>query len=232
MTDTGDATTSTSTTLDPTPASALHELTLRELLRRLATSDPVPGGGSASALAGALAAALTSMVTALTEGRTGSDEDAATIREIAVAAASAQSELLNLVTLDASAYDAVVQARRLPRDTEAEQRNRRVQVEHATRQATDAPLQTARTAARVLGLAERLVPVGNRHAISDVGVAAHLAAAAMRGAALNVRINLPGLTVGPDDELASAGDELEELLATADEVEARVAAAVAQRMEG
>ena len=231
MTDTGDATTSTSHTRTAAP-QALHELTVRDLVSRLATRDPVPGGGSASALAGALAAALTSMVTALTEGRTASDEDAATNREIAVAAVGAQSELVNMISVDAAAYDAVVQARRLPRGTDPERRNRRVQIEHATRQATDAPLQTARMAARVLALAERLVPFGNPHAISDVGVAAHLAAAAVRGAALNVRINLPGLAVGPDDELAGANDELDELLAAAAAGEARVAAGVRRRMEG
>ena len=232
MSDTGDATTSTPPTRDATAAPALHELTVQELVHRLATRDPVPGGGSASALAGALAAALTSMVTALTDGRTASDEDAATNREIAVAASGAQSELINLVTLDATAYDAVMRARRLPRESDADRRNRTVQIEHATRHATNAPLQTARLAARVLVLAERLVDVANPNAISDVGVAAHLAASAVRGAALNVRINLPGLTVGPDDELAGASDELDVLIASADATETRVAADVRRRMEG
>lgn len=232
MTDTGDAPTSTASRLEAASREGLHELSVRELLRRLATRDPVPGGGSAAALGGALAAALVSMVTALTEGRTASDEDAVTNREIAVAAAAAQSELVNLATVDAAAYDAVLRARRLPRETDADRRSRRVQIEHATRHATDVPLQTARMAARVLELAERLVEVGNPHAISDVGVAAHLAAAAVRGAALNVRINLPGLAVEPGDELAAAGDELDELIAAASAGEARTAAGVRRRMEG
>jgi formiminotetrahydrofolate cyclodeaminase len=171
----------------------LTDLPARELIERLATSDPIPGGGSASAIAGAMGAALVHMVVALTTGRPTAEADEQELGEIGDAAIAAQSDLLRLAELDAAAYDAVVRARRLPRETDLEKQSRDVQVGAATREATMAPLETVRRAADVLDLAERLAPIGNRNAMSDVGVAALLAAAALRGAALNVRINLPYL---------------------------------------
>ncbi len=232
MTDPGGSPTTTDDR-SATHLASLETLTVRELVERLASREPIPGGGSAAAFAGSLAAALLSMVAALTAGRAGTEETEEVVREVGLAAASAQSTLLGLATLDANAYDAVVRARRLPRDSEPARRSRAVQVAQATRMATEVPLRTAREAAGVLSLAERLVPVGNPHAISDVGVAAHLAAAAVRGAALNVRINLPYLDATPgDDPLAGAGAELDALLAAATAAEARLAGAVARRMEG
>lgn len=231
MTDPGGSTTTTPHGADA-PPPALDELTLGELLERLASRDPVPGGGSAAALAGSFAAALLSMVAELSTAAAG-DEDAAIIREVATAAASARHELTTLATLDAAAYDAVVRARRLPRGTDEERATRRATIAAATRTATELPLRTARAALTLLELAERLAPVGNPHAISDVGVAAHLAAAAVRGGVLNVRINLPYLpALETGDPLLGARDELEDLVARAAAGEARLVGAVAHRMEG
>lgn len=229
MTVSGDSTTTTSHPAD-TPPGPLDELSVRELIARLASRAPIPGGGSAAALAGSLAAALLSMVSALTEGRTSSDDDAQTVRQVAAAATASEAELTSLASLDASAYDTVVRARRLPRTTDAERAERTARVAAATRTATEVPLRTARAAMAVLALAERLVPAANPHAISDVGVAAHLATAAVRGAVLNVRINLPGLA--DDDPLKAARDELDELVAGAAAAEARLTAAVSHRLGG
>jgi len=207
----------------------ITELPARELVERLATSDPIPGGGSAAAIAGAMGAALVRMVVALTSGRPAAAESEPELTEIAVAAVNCQSELLNLAQLDAAAYDGVVRARRLPKETERDQQARAVQVAAATREATRAPMHTARVANDVLGLAERLAPLGNRNAISDVGVAALLAAAAIRGAALNVRINLPSL--GEDEPIrAEASDEVDRVLAGLDERERKIRAAVEERL--
>lgn len=181
----------------------LTELPARELIERLATSDPIPGGGSAAAIAGAMGAALVQMVVALTTGRPAAADHEDALAEIGAMAATAQSDLLRLAEIDAAAYDAVVRARRLPRATDRERQAREVQVTAAIREATMAPLQTLRRADEVLGLAERLVGIANRNAISDVGVAALLAGTSVRGAALNVRINLPSLPDG--DELRGDG---------------------------
>ena len=195
----------------------LNDLPARELIERMASGDPIPGGGSAAALAGAMGAGLMRMVVALTTGRPAAAEHEPELTEIAVAAATLQSELINLVELDAVAYDAVIRARRLPRDTDLERQARAVQVAAAVREATRAPLQTARLAEQVLSLGERLAPIGSRNAISDVGVGALLAAAALRGAVLNVEINLPALD---DDALRTdAAQEVARLLGGLEERE-------------
>ena len=207
----------------------LTDLSVRDLVERLATNDPIPGGGSASALAGAMGAALVQMVVALTAGRPAAAEHEAALAEIAEAAVVAQSDLLRLAELDAAAYAAVVTARRLPRDTERERQARDIQVAAATREATMAPLETARSAANVLALAERLAPIGNRNAISDVGVGALLAATAMRGAALNVGINLPHLSA--DEPLrVEAPAVVDEVLSDLDAREAALRRAVEERL--
>ena len=207
----------------------LTNLPTRELIERLATSDPIPGGGSASALAGAMAAALVHMVVALTANRPAAAGNEEILDEIGSEAVAAQSELLRLAELDAAAYDAVIRARRLPKDTELERQSRDTQVHQATREATLAPLETVRRAADVLGLAERLAPIGNRNAVSDVGVGALLAVTAMRGAALNVRINLPYLA--NDDPLrVEAAGQLHALLDRIDERERDVRHAVEARL--
>jgi len=207
----------------------ITQLRARELIERLASSAPVPGGGSASALAGAMGAALVQMVVSLTVGRPAAAESETELTEIATAAAISQSELLNLADLDAVAYAEVVRARRLPTETEREREARAVQIAAATREATRAPMQTARIAATVVELAERVAPIGNRNAVSDVGVAALLAAAAVRGAALNVRINLPYLDAEEPLRDEAAG-EVDRVLAGLDGRERAVRDAVEARL--
>jgi formiminotetrahydrofolate cyclodeaminase len=211
-------------------ATRLSDLTLHDLAERLASRDPVPGGGSAAALAGALGAALVSMVVELTAGRpeaAGLEEE---LREIAAAAGERRQQMLDLADEDATAYQAVVAARRLPRQTEAEQQTRAAAVHAATLEAARVPLRTAGVAGEVLELAARVAPIGNRNAVSDAGVAAQLSAAALRGALLNVRINLPYL---PADEplRASAAGEADRLEAMAAERERSALTVVGQRMQ-
>ena len=206
----------------------LTQLTVRALVERLATRDPAPGGGSAAALAGAMAAALVRMVVELTAARTDSAVAAAELTEIGRAATTWQSELLNLAEVDANAYSAVAEARRLPRGSELERKARDVQVAAAMREATRAPLATVRAATAVFQLAERLAPIGTRHAISDVSVGGMLATTAARGAALNVRINLPYVN---DAELrADAITALEELIPPLVDRERALDSIVAERM--
>jgi formiminotetrahydrofolate cyclodeaminase len=176
-----------------------------------------------------MGAALVHMVVELTDGRPAAAGHEETLTEIRTAAVAWQSELLNLAELDASAYTAVVRARRLPRDSELERHTRDVQIAAAIREATRVPLATARAASEVLELARRLAPIGNRNAVSDVGVAALLAVAALRGAALNVQINLPYVTA--DEELRDeAAGEIERLLVTLEDRDRAVRDAVAERL--
>jgi formiminotetrahydrofolate cyclodeaminase len=208
---------------------SLGELTVRALAERLASRDPVPGGGSAAALSGVLAAALVQMVVELSVGRPGSEADEPALREIGLAAAGAQRDLLALADRDAAAFAAVVGARRLPRDTDTERAARAAALRAAMHDATRIPLRTVEFASDVLDLAARVAPIGNPHAASDAGVAAQLASAAARGAALNVRINLASLAA--DDPLrADTAASLERLLVDVDPREAAALDAVEARI--
>jgi formiminotetrahydrofolate cyclodeaminase len=207
----------------------LNDLPISDLVARLATSDPVPGGGSASALAGAMAAALVEMVVALTVGRPAAEGHETELAEIGSAATDLRTELLRLAEVDADAYAAVVAARRLPKDTDAERAARQERVRGSVREATRAPLEVVLRSVEVLALAESLAPIGNRNAASDVGVAGLLAAAAIRGAAMNVEINLPSLA-GNDDLRHEARLALDAHLDGLESRERALASAVGDRI--
>jgi formiminotetrahydrofolate cyclodeaminase len=210
-------------------STQLTDLPVHAFLERLGSSDPVPGGGSAAALAAAMGAALVAMVAELTIGRPAYAEHEATIAELRAGATERRADLLALAQQDADAYDLVVRARHLPKESEAEVTARRAALAAAMREAARIPLRVAVVAAEVLDLAERIAPIGNRNAVSDAGVAAQLAAAGLRGAVLNVRINLPYLA--DDDPLrASAPAEIARLEALAAKGEQAALAAVGERL--
>jgi formiminotetrahydrofolate cyclodeaminase len=188
----------------------LSELTVAALLDRLASSDPAPGGGSAAGLAAAMGAGLVAMVAELTLGRPAyaAHEDLAS--DLRDAARARMDQLLALAEEDAVGYDAVVTARRMPKESEAEREARATALRSAMVEAARVPMQIALVAAEVLEMAERIAPIGNRNAVSDAGVAAQLAAVGLRGALLNVRINLPYLA--EDEPLRlSALDDIDRL---------------------
>lgn len=165
----------------------------QDFLDAVSAGTPTPGGGSVAALAGALAGSLAVMVTNLTLGqpRYAAVADAMTLlRQRAIAL---QSELTRLVREDSAAYQAVLAAQRMPRTSAEEVAAREDAIQSASRRAAEVPLQVAEQAVAVLALLPELVQKGNRNAISDAGVAAYLAHAAVAGAALNVRANLPGV---------------------------------------
>jgi formiminotetrahydrofolate cyclodeaminase len=171
----------------------LSRLTLEEFDDRLAAGTPTPGGGSAAALAGSLAAALIRMVCDLTIGKEAYRAHEPILRPMNQEAEAMRRELLGLVDQDASAYDGVMQALRLPKTTDVEKAARRAALARANLAATEVPLRTAEICSRILALAVELVPRGNRNALSDIGTAAFLAEAGLRGALMNIRINLGGL---------------------------------------
>jgi formiminotetrahydrofolate cyclodeaminase len=210
---------------------SLSDLSVRDLTDRLASQAPVPGGGSAAALGGAIAAALVGMVAELTIGRAGYERHDEAARAARHQATELRLELLDLADRDAVAYGEVSAARKLPRGTDEERAHRTRELRRAMLEAARIPLQTARVAREVLDLAVRIAPIGNRNAISDAGVAAQLATAAVRGAILNVRINLPSL---PADEplRAEAPRELAELEAAALQRQDEVLAAVEMGLNG
>jgi formiminotetrahydrofolate cyclodeaminase len=169
------------------------------------------------------------MVCELTVGRAAYADVEPIAREAGAAARTLRDELVDLAEEDAAAYEAVVRARKLPRETETERATRSAALDAASVAAAEVPLRTAHVASGVLELAERIAPIGNRNAVSDAGVAALLAAAAVRGAVLNVRINLPYLPAGAA-LVASAPAELAGLEVAAATVDAAALAAVSARL--
>lgn len=166
----------------------------QRFLDELAAGTPTPGGGSAAAYAAAQAAALVAMVARLTLGKKKYAAHQAQMEMVLAQAEQLRRELYAAVAQDAAAFEQVLAALRLPKDTPAEQQARQNALDQATLAALRLPLQTAQNALQVMELAEVVTRLGNLNAISDGGVAAMLARAALTGAGLNVRINANALS--------------------------------------
>lgn len=162
-------------------------------LASIASSNPVPGGGSVAAHAGALAAALTQMVAALTIGKKKYAPVDAEMREVALRAAALGNQLAALVKRDAEAYARVSEAYKLPKEPAQAAARRSETVTNALLKAAEVPLETARAAVEVAQLAAVVAEKGNPNAMTDAGVAGLLAHAAAKGAAYNVRVNVQAL---------------------------------------
>ncbi len=166
---------------------------LGEYLEAIAAPTPTPGGGSVAALCGALSAALSRMVANLAIGKEGYESAQAELRDLDRRAKVLQDRLLLLMEEDAKAYDTVIAAMRLPKKTESEKAARVRAMQQAYERATMVPLDTMQACSDALGFALVAAQKGNRNAITDAGVAALVAEAGLRGAGLNVRINLSAL---------------------------------------
>jgi formiminotetrahydrofolate cyclodeaminase len=169
------------------------KLPLDKFLGDVASDAPTPGGGTAAAVAGALGAALAEMVAALTLSKERFAQAHAVMRSISASAREARQKFLHLAQEDAEAYEAVVSARRLPKETEEQKASRQQAIDAANRRATEVPMHTARLAFSLLAALPELVEKGNPNAHSDAGSAAILLESAVEGALLNVGINLPGV---------------------------------------
>jgi formiminotetrahydrofolate cyclodeaminase len=170
------------------------KLSLSDFLGALASPEPTPGGGTAAATAGAMGATLVEMVAALTLSKEKFASSHEAVRSIAQAARGARDELLRLAREDSDAYDGVVAARRLPKESPEEKAERSRRLAAANRAATEVPMRTARAAVRLLSTLPELVEKGNPSAASDAGAAALLLEAATEAALLNVGINLSGIS--------------------------------------
>jgi len=159
----------------------------------VASSNPVPGGGSVAAHAGALAAALAQMVAGLTVGKKKYAAVDTEMKEAALKAASLGNTLSTLVKRDAEAYSLVSEAYKLPKEPADAAARRADAVTIALLKAAEVPLETARASVQVGALAALVAEKGNTNAVTDAGVAALLAYAACKGAAYNVRVNVRAL---------------------------------------
>jgi glutamate formiminotransferase / formiminotetrahydrofolate cyclodeaminase len=162
-------------------------------LASVASSNPVPGGGSVAAHAGALAAALAQMVGGLTIGKKKYAGVEAQMKEVALNAVSLGNTLSALVKRDAEAYASVSEAYKLPKEPADAAALRSEAIVSGLLKAAEVPLETARASVEVARLALSVAENGNTNAITDAGVAALLAEAACKGAAYNVRVNVQAL---------------------------------------
>lgn len=165
-------------------------VSVTEFLDALASGAPTPGGGGAAALSGSMAAALVSMVCRLTIGRKRYAAVEGEMTELLDRAETLRAELQQLAEDDVAAFNRLSAAYKLPRVTESDIAIRRDAIQSSLKRATEVPLRTARAAAAVLPLCVPVAERGNQAAVSDAGVAALLAHAAVRSALLNVEINL------------------------------------------
>jgi glutamate formiminotransferase/formiminotetrahydrofolate cyclodeaminase len=199
--------------VDPLPAALPDPVSDRScnFVDELAAASATPGGGSAAAYSAAMGAALVCMVAGLTIGK---KKYAGVEAEMYATLAQAQNlrvELMQTVEDDSSAFEAVMGALHLPKDTAEQQAARTAAVEMATLNAAHIPLHVSKNAVRVMELASRCAEIGNLNAISDAASAAAMARAALTAAGYNVRINVNSL---PDK---SAGKQFLEQLQVAEQ---------------
>jgi methenyltetrahydrofolate cyclohydrolase len=207
----------------------LVQKTVNSFLSELASSSPAPGGGSVAALSGAIGSALTSMVCNLTIGKkkyAGVEEDMKRIL--------AQSEVLRerftgLIDRDTEAFNRVMDAFGLPRDTDAQKALRSAAIREATKEATLVPLEVMKHCIDAMALAQDVVANGNANSVSDAGVSALMLHAACEGAALNVRINLNALD--SVEFVSWKSQELESILRTSKMMLEEALEMVAEKMK-
>ena len=170
------------------------EQTLGGFLGALASDSPTPGGGTAAAIAGAAGAALVAMVARLTIGKKAYLDVQESMQRIVGQAEEARAAFEGLAERDARAFDAVMAAFRLPKETDEQKSARAEAIEDSLAGAAQVPLEVARRAVGMMALALEVTETGNASAASDGVTAAHLLAAAAEGALANVEINLSGMT--------------------------------------
>jgi glutamate formiminotransferase/formiminotetrahydrofolate cyclodeaminase len=175
------------------PRPSLANLNVREFCNETLSDSPAPGGGSVAALMGALGASLGGMVANLSAGKRGWDDKLEYFSNWAVTAQQLKDELLLLVDEDTAAFNKVMEAFGLPRNSPEEKAARMAAVETATKHAAEVPLKVMETAAKSYGLLSEMADKGNPASISDVGVGALATRACIEGAAMNVRINVAQL---------------------------------------
>jgi formiminotetrahydrofolate cyclodeaminase len=198
-------------------------------LEALASSAPAPGGGAAGALEVAIGAALVEMVCNLTIGKPAFAEHEAVMTDTRDRAGAIRSTAVGLAAEDADAFDAVIAAYQLPRETEAESQARTAAIQAALATAADVPRRTAAAASEVLDLAGRIVPGANPNVVSDAAAAAGAARGALQASLVNIDANRVSITdPALVEELDEVARTIEADLSRAD----AIVAAVRERMAG
>ena len=189
----------------------LIDKTIVELLAETAGDSAVPGGGSIAALSGASAAALVEMVANLTIGKKNYEDASDLMIGISEKASLLRVELLEAVDRDSDAFAKVMEAFKLPKETQEEKEARTIKIQSAFKQAAIVPLGVAQKSKAVLDLAKDVVLKGNKNAVTDGAVAGMMARSAALGAIYNVGINL--VSIKDEDFVKKVSVEIDEIKA-------------------
>ena len=205
---------------DADRAPRLVDLTVKEFADETSRESPAPGGGTISAYMGALGAALGTMVANLSSHKAGWDARWEEFSNWAEKGQAVQQELMLLVDEDTEAFNRIMAAFGLPKETEEEKAARFAAIQKATLFATEVPLHTMQASFKVFGLCRAMAEEGNPNSVSDAGVGVLAARAAVLGAGLNVKINASGLKDKATVERLIA--EADTLIAKAKEAETEI----------
>lgn len=194
--------------------------TIDEFTKTLASDTPVPGGGSASALAGSTAVSLVSMVAALTQGKKGYEEHWDEMKAIQEKMEEFRQYFLEAMDRDAGSYEKVMNCYKMPRNSDKEKEERAQAIQDALYGAALVPLEIARKGSEIFAYAKDVIIRGNKNASSDGAVAALMARASVKGALHNVEINAASIK----DMIKKRGlmDELKSLASLVDKLEKEV----------
>ena len=202
---------------------------LREVIEVSASNSPTPGGGSVSAMVACFGAAMCAMVCNLTVGKEKYKDVEPRVKEILGTANGLIKRLEELVDSDMAEFNNFMAAYRLPKGTDEEKAAREEAIQKALKSATDTPMEIARVCLKALEITDKLAPIGNKMAISDAGVAAVVAEAALNGVLLSADINIP--SIKDQDYVGKIVAEKEAMVAEAKRLKDKTMAVVQERMK-
>lgn len=209
--------------------SELFSKSLTDVLKVSASSEPTPGGGSIAAIGGAFAASMSAMVGNLTIGKKKYRDVEPEITRLRDRALCLMNRMEELVDADMQQFRRFMEYYRMPAATDEEKERKGHLIQEALKGATETPLEIARACLEILKVVDEIAPIGNTMAISDAGVSAYLAEAALRSALLNVDINLPQVT---DETFArKAREDKEGLIEQARQLKDRALTVISDRMK-
>lgn len=213
----------------PAGHDRLVNMDLKAFANETASESPAPGGGSISAYAGVMGVSLAAMVANLSAAKRGWEEQTGYFSDVAVRAQKLKDALLYKVDEDTRAFDAIMNAFALPKNTDAEKKARTQAIQEATKIAIEVPLQTMQLAFAGFEIVEAMIEKGNPNSITDAAVGALCVRTAVYGAWLNVKVNLSGFK---DQTFVEATlQEADAILAATQAKEAALLALVKQRLE-
>ena len=198
----------------------LSNMNIKEFLAATSSDAPVPGGGSVAALSAAIASSLAEMVANLTIGKKGYDDVQDEMKAISEKLSAYTPKFVDFIDKDASSFDDVMKAFKLPKETDEEKKARTEAIQNGMKLAATVPLETAQAAMEILGMIEAVVQRGNSNAVTDGAVAAMMTRTAVLSALYNVKINLG--SIKDADYVAKAAAEVERIEKEVVEIEARI----------